>query len=127
MKYLGIDFGLRKIGIALGDDVTNIAAPLEVVENNEDLLVYLATMVEQEDIDSVIVGLPSREQGEVTKEFVQELERIVKVPVYLEDESYSSVESQRLQKEYGSRVEEDALAAMLILQAYLDRNAVERR
>lgn len=122
MKYLGIDYGLRKVGLALGDDETNIAAPLEVIENSDDLLVRLATMIEQENIDSVIVGLPPQRQGEVTKEFVQELKKVVKVPVHLEDESYSSAESRRIQQEHGSDVEEDALAAMLILQGYLDRS-----
>lgn len=121
MKYLGIDYGLSKIGLAMGDNVTKIAAPLEVIKNDDVFLVYLADMIEQEDIDAVIVGMPPQQQGEVTKEFIQQLKNVISVPVHTEDESYSSAESQRLQDEFGSRVEEDALAAMLILQSFLDK------
>ena len=119
MKHLGIDYGLRKIGLALGDSETRVAAPLEVVQNTEDIIDRLKHLIESEDIEVVIVGMPSREQGEITNTFIQSLKEVVEVPIHTVDESYSSVESQRVQ-EAGSNVPEDALAAMIILEQYFN-------
>jgi putative Holliday junction resolvase len=127
MRYLGIDFGLRKLGLALGDDETRLATPAEVIQNDDRLLVRLAELVRDEGIESVVVGVPlptgdhhSGEQLQKTRAFIEDLKRVVNVPVHEVDEKYTSSESRRMQKEMGSGVPEDALAAMLILQSYLD-------
>ncbi len=127
MRYLGLDYGLRKIGLALGDDESRVAAPAEVIENDERLLVRLAELVRDEGIEAIVVGVPlptgdhhSGEQLKKTRQFIEDLRRVVNVPVHEVDEKYTSSESRRIQKEMGSGVKEDALAAMLILQSYLD-------
>lgn len=127
MRYLGIDFGLRKIGLALGDDESHLATPAEVITNDDRLLVRLAELVRDEGIEAIVIGVPlptgehhSGEQLKKTRAFADELRRVVSVPVHEVDEKYTSSESRRIQKEMGSHVPEDALAAMLILQAYLD-------
>ena len=127
MRYLGIDFGLRKIGLAFGDDETNISTPAEVITNDDRLFSRLISLVQSEGIDAIAVGVPlptgdhhSADQLNRTRAFIEELRRVVSVPVYEVDEKYTSSESRRIQKEYGSQVPEDSLAAMLILQAYLD-------
>ena len=124
MKYLGVDYGLKKIGLAIGDDETKFAAPLEVLENKEDADLTIQRMVSSERIDAIVIGMPQQEQGEITRIFIAKLKSLLKVPIHQVDEAFTSVESKRLQDETGSKVAEDALAAMLILQSYLDNHGV---
>jgi len=129
MRILGIDYGEKKIGLAFGDSDTHVAVPLEVVSNvGADTIRLFAERVVREDIDVIVVGVPlstsghhGPEQLEKTRAFIRELERAVSVPVVEEDESYTTAESIRLQREEGTQAKEDALAAMLIVQAYLER------
>ena len=129
MRLLGIDYGNRKIGLAIGDDESHVAAPLEVIANEGELTVRrLAERAHGEDVDAFVVGVPlsqgghhSSEQLEVVRAFIERLRTNTELPVFEEDESYTTAESIRLQKESHSKVEEDALAAMMILQAFLDK------
>lgn len=125
MKYLGIDYGLRKMGLAIGDDETRVAAPLEVIESDNPVE-SISRIISEEGIEAVVLGLPktdagySKEQLGKTQKFADELRSSTSIPIYTADESFSSVESQRIQQESGSKVPEDALAAMLILQGYFN-------
>lgn len=129
MRILGIDYGDKKIGLAFGDSDVRVAVPLYVVVNaGTETLRALARRVKEEDIDLLVVGVPlstgghhGPEQLEKTRAFIKTLEAQVSVPVVEEDESYTTAESIRLQREEGARVDEDALAAMLIVQAYIDK------
>ena len=129
MRILGIDYGDRKIGLGFGDSETRIAVPLEVIANRgEETFIQLRDMIVNEDIDQVVVGVPlstgghySPEQLEKTRRFIKRLIETVSVPVEEEDESYTTTESIRLQREEGTKADEDALAAMLIIRAYLER------
>ncbi|MFA4846119.1 MAG: Holliday junction resolvase RuvX [Patescibacteria group bacterium] len=128
MRILGIDYGDKKIGLAFGDSVARVAVPLDVVANlGEETLRAFAKKVSAEDIDCIVVGVPlstgshhSSKQLEKTRAFIKALEGVVSVPVVEEDESYTSAESIRLQREEGTQAHEDALAAMLIIQAYME-------
>ncbi|MBI5794129.1 Holliday junction resolvase RuvX [Candidatus Uhrbacteria bacterium] len=129
MRILGIDYGKKKIGLAFGDSVAHVAVPLTVIPNvGEETFVALAKKVAQEDIDLVVVGVPlstgghhGPEQLQITRAFIKALAGVLSVPVAEEDESYTSAESIRLQREEGAQAHEDALAAMLIVQAYMDK------
>lgn len=121
MKVLGIDYGLSKTGLALGDDVVRVAGPLEVIKTTEALVDDLCNLVKVEGIERIIVGVAKGSQEQVTLEFVHALKLATSVPVITIDEAYTSVESQRIQEESGSKVEEDALAAMLILESYFNQ------
>lgn len=131
MRFLGIDYGDKRIGLAIGDDETNLAAPLEVIKNEGEITVnLLAKRIRNEDIDAIVVGVPvadgahhGPEQFEKTKRFMDRLKLQVTVPMFEEDERYTSAESQRIRRETGSRVEEDALAAMVILQSFFNRTS----
>ncbi|MCH8049113.1 Holliday junction resolvase RuvX [Patescibacteria group bacterium] len=127
MRYLGIDYGDKKTGLAIGDDETGIASPLEVIPGGDKAFPIIKRLVGEEGIDAIVVGLPfpisdhhAEGQLEKTKRFVKKLEEGLDVPVHGVDERFTSTESQRLQQEYGTDVPEDALAAMLILREYLD-------
>ncbi|MBU0646334.1 Holliday junction resolvase RuvX [Patescibacteria group bacterium] len=129
MRILGIDYGDKKIGLAFGDSEAKVAVPLDVVPNAGDRTIQaFADRVKAEDLDLIVVGVPLKtgghhgpEQLEKTKAFINRLEAAVTIPVVEEDESFTTAESLRLQREEGSEAAEDALAAMLITQAYLNR------
>ncbi|MEK9131124.1 MAG: Holliday junction resolvase RuvX [Patescibacteria group bacterium] len=129
MRRLGIDYGNRKIGLAIGDDEAHVAAPLEVIANEGELTVRrLAERCRGEDIDAIVVGVPlsqgghhGPEQLELVRAFIERLKVNTEVPVFEEDESFTTAESIRLKKETKSEVAEDALAATLILQGFLDK------
>ncbi len=128
MRILGIDYGDKKIGLAFGDSSARVAVPLEVIVNEgETTIKKLASRVQEEDIDRVVVGVPlpqgnhSSVQLEKTRDFIATLAQAIPVSVVEEDESFTSAESIRLQREEGAVANEDALAAMLIVQSYIDQ------
>jgi putative Holliday junction resolvase len=129
MRILGIDYGDKKIGLAFGDSEAHVALPLDVVPNmGEKTIEVFAERVKGDDIDAIVVGVPlstgghhSPAQLEKTRAFIKMLEGKISIPIVEEDESYTTAESIRLQKEEGAEADEDALAAMLIVRAYMDR------
>jgi putative Holliday junction resolvase len=129
MRLLGIDYGDKKIGLAFGDTEVNVAVPLDVVPNvGDETIRVFAKRAKTEDIDAIIVGVPlstgahhSSKQLDKARAFIAALIAATPIPVIEEDESYTTGESIRLQREEGAQAEEDALAAMLILQSYMDR------
>lgn len=126
MRYLAVDYGEKKTGLAIGDDETKIASPLEVIPGGDDSFSIVQDLVSQEGIDAVVVGVPVAEEGRQPhslkriKLFINLLIERLKLPVHEVDERLTSKEAQRLQAEDKTKVPEDALAAMLILQAYFD-------
>ncbi len=132
MRVLGLDVGDRRIGVAISDPNGQIAVPLRTLLRTslEDVIGTIAGLVAKEEVSSIVVGLPLRMDGttgpqaESVQEFVRALLPAVKVPVTLWDERLSTVEAeQRLRHGRSSRrrkVEQDALAAAIILQGYLD-------
>ncbi len=127
MKYLGIDFGQRKIGLAIGDDGGRVAVPFGVVFGG---LQEVLKVIKQEGIEALVVGLPVPEahqkqtQLELTLAFKEKLKTESGLPTYAVDEQFSSTEARRVQHEFGAKAEEDALAAMIILQAYFDEGSM---
>lgn len=128
MRYLGIDYGDKKIGLAFGESEVKVAVPLEVIVNQgEATLQDIAKRIELEEIDEVVVGVPlataegpGSGQLDKTRRFIEKLQSCISVPIHEADERYSTAEAIRLQREQGAIAEEDALAASLVLQAYFD-------
>lgn len=127
MKYLGVDYGLRKTGLALGDSEASIAVPFGLIAGGEETLPRLLEIMKEEGIEAFVVGLPvltderqDRTQFERVKAFVDALATATGLPVKMVDERFSSTEARRVQREYGATASEDAIAAMLVLQAFFD-------
>lgn len=133
MKLLGIDYGEKRIGLAISDEL-GFAHEFEVVANwnNEDLLEYLRQVVIKEEIGGIVVGLPLNMNGEETekaqdvRDFSAMLENCLDREIIFEDERWTTKmvdktlrEMKISQKE--ARVKKDMLAAKYILQSYLDR------
>ncbi len=134
MKYLGIDYGLRKVGLALGDSASRIAVPFDMIEGGADVVQRIIALASKEGIDAFVVGLPvptttqqNPAQWERTKVFIASLKELSGLPVEIIDEAFTSHEAKRLQRENATKAPEDALAAMVITQEFLDGRTDERR
>lgn len=120
---LGIDYGLKRTGLALGDEVTKIATPMDVLtETGEDLISALLDIVGMEDISKIVVGMPLSESGEDTDQsrivarFVDDLRSRVEVPIVTCDEYLSTKYAEGITKI--SKGQADAVAAAAILDEY---------
>ena len=133
---LGLDVGERRVGVAVSDPERRLAVPLRSVAR-DGAIEALAVLAREYEVADVVVGLPLTLRGEAGPQaesasaFARELERRLRLPVHLWDERLSTQEAQRRvlapSKRRGRRertprpVDTDALAASIILQAYLDR------
>jgi len=133
---LGLDVGERRVGVAVSDPERHLAVPLRSVAR-DGAIEALAVLAREYEVADVVVGLPLTLRGEAGPQaesasaFARELERRLRLPVHLWDERLSTQEAQRRvlapSKRRGRRertprpVDTDALAASIILQAYLDR------
>lgn len=123
MKYLGVDYGLRKIGLAVSEGL--FASPLIViyVRNKAEALQRLKQVIYAEKVDAVVIGIP--ESGETRKAvagIVKELTKELQITIKIVDETLSSYAAQNVMREVGvHRKLEDAYAAVDILQNYLDQ------
>ena len=138
MKYIGLDVGNRRIGVAFGDSDLRIATPVDVItrvspEQDSQTIVGL---VREYDASQLIVGLPRNMNGsqgaqaEAVIEYAEEIAERILVPVIFWDERLTTVEATKRTHETGargikSRRRIDALAAAVLLQDYLDSQANE--
>ena len=127
MKYLGIDYGARWIGVAVSDGTGAIAFPRGVLQNDSKLLPDLLHFIQSEKIERIIVGDTRSHVGggnPITadaEKFMEELARTTSLPVSRAFEVFTSIEASR----YAEKGNEhnDSAAAAVILQRFLDMNA----
>jgi putative holliday junction resolvase len=125
MQLLGIDFGSAKVGVAIAE--TSIAEPLEVIryKTEEELFKRLKDIVVSHNIERVVVGESENKSFKEAHEFGDKLQKEINTEVVYQDESLSSIEAQVLSRQAGIKRSrrkrmEDAYAATLTLQSYLD-------
>lgn len=139
---MGIDFGRRRIGLALSDPTGTVATPLETLERRTGKRAPLSRMERigrERGVERLVVGLPLDLDGRETewcvevREMGERLGQRLGVPVAFVDERLTSVRAERAVRSMGLRKRErerkarvDAAAAQLILQAWLDRPEVAR-
>lgn len=123
MKYVGIDYGTKKVGIALSDEEVSFAFPREIVAV-EDLLEYVQALIKEEEIQGFVIGESLASNGQ-ENDLVQKVQALGKKieektgkPVFFIREDFSSVEAHRYQTKKGDR---DDSAAAIILQRFLDK------
>lgn len=121
-KYLGIDWGEKRIGLALADEETRLALPFKTVATLEELL----QVIEAEEITDIVLGSPRKMSGEAANNalwlnFVERLKEKSSVRLYLLDERLSSLAADALGGAKKEKAERDEIAATIILQDYLDR------
>lgn len=124
MKYLGIDFGLRRIGLATSEGT--LASPWKIVDGKgvKDLENKVSRIVQEEGFDRVVVGMPEGEMGKVVKRLVKSL-KAGGLDVVASDETLSTRQATAKMIEQNipkiKRRINDAHSAAIILQNYLDR------
>ena len=137
MKVMGIDYGEKRVGVAVSDPMGSIAMPLKTlnVRGDADALDQVCAIVEETEAEALVIGMPYNMSGSAgpmaqkVAAFVESVRARVSVPVSTTDERLSSQVVERVLldadmsrgKRKGVR---DKLAAQVILQGYLDRNAL---
>ena len=128
MRYLGVDPGGRRMGLAVGDDETGVVTPLEIepYENARAAASRLVETASEHGADVVVIGLPTTPDGNRTgacarsEKLAREVERLG-LPVHLQPEFLTSDEARRRARERGLPAGEpvDHLAAQVILEEFL--------
>ncbi len=125
MKLMGLDYGTKRVGVALSDDKAMMAFPHVVLPNDAALLKSIEEIVEKEKVDKIIIGLSLGRDGGPNKvhaqveELVQDITLAMGIPVELEPEQYTTQEAIRFQ---GRTPMTDAAAASIILNSFITRN-----
>lgn len=124
MKFLGIDYGAKRVGTALSDSDGSMAFPHAVIPNDKKLILVIKEICKKENVEAVVLGesLDYKMKPNVIMEkivpFKKELEDATNLPVYFEHEFMTSAAAGHLQRK-GEMI--DASAAAIILQSYLDK------
>lgn len=127
MRFLGIDFGRKRVGIAMSDEEGKIAFPKAVYLNDKKLLGRIADYCKENSVDGIVLGESKNYKGEdnpVMKDvlkFKERIEMATPLPVFLEPEFMSSSEAQKMRAEGDNKEMLDASAAAVILQSFLSR------
>ncbi|KKQ86038.1 MAG: hypothetical protein UT08_C0002G0060 [Candidatus Woesebacteria bacterium GW2011_GWB1_38_8] len=126
MQILGIDYGRRKIGLALADGP--LAEPYKVIrfKNEEEAIRRVEQVVRLERVEHVVIGISEGKMSRETREFGNKLQDELTIPVEYQDETLTTYEAQDLSIKAGinrkkRKALEDAYSAALILQNYLDQ------
>ena len=137
-RVLGIDYGSRRVGIALSDPLGVLAQGAGTLDNTPSLIPTLAGIVREEEVVLIVVGMPYAPDGgrggkaEEVGRFIEALSGAVTVPVETWDESFSSVNARQALIDAGMKKKQrrqkgrvDEMAARLLLQEFLE-NAHQR-
>lgn len=136
MKYLGIDYGSKRVGVAISDENSTMAFPYKIIQNNMELVDTIHNICGTEEIGAIVLGeshdlsgKPNKIMGSI-EEFKRNLEAELDLPVYFQKEFMTTVEARgregkgvndaRKTKKTEQK-KADSSAAALILQRYLDK------
>ena len=128
-KYLGIDFGRAKVGLALADSETKMAFAYKILKNDKNLKENLAEIIKKENVGKAVIGIPSYQNGETiekeTRQLGEFLQNSLKIEVFYQNEMFTSKMAQANLKEAGFKnisKTDDQESARIILQEWLDNN-----
>lgn len=142
MAILGIDYGDRKIGVAISVNDNSLAVPLEIIinEGQQKAINDIQKICSENSVEKIVVGVPltlgsnsdtesmrqkdiDNKQMQKVLDFFNALKNSFEIPVIAEDERMSTKLAQTLQKNFiKDKGKDDAVAAMVVLQNYLDKN-----
>ena len=143
MRIMGLDFGSRTVGVAISDSLLLTAQGVEIIRRKEEnklrqTLARIEELIVENEVEEIVLGLPKNMNDtegvrvELTKEFKEKLERRTGLPVYFWDERLTTMAADRTLEETGVHKEDrkqylDQVAAVFILQGYLDRRNNEKK
>ena len=132
-RILGLDYGMRRIGLALSDPLGIIAKPLITIDTKytQDYFLKILEIIIDNNVSKIVVGLPinlkgdNSQQTEEVLSFLSNLEKKIKLPIITIDERLSSIAAEKSLKFQGIKVRDnksliDETAAAIFLQEYLD-------
>jgi len=133
-RILAIDYGLKKIGLALSDPLKIIAKPFKTIENNsyDFILEYLFNIIDEYSIKEIVIGLPITlknsfsDQTSIVQKFINQLKEDLSIKITIVDERLSSIEAKKSLIYQGiktghNKKEIDKTAAAIFLQSYLNQ------
>lgn len=136
MRIMGLDFGAKTVGVAISDPLLITAQGIEIIRRKDEnklrqTLARIEELIVEYEVEEIVLGLPKNMNDtlgvrvELTNEFREKLERRTGLPVHMWDERLTTVAADKAMIEAGLRREErkehvDKLAAVFILQGYLD-------
>lgn len=133
MRYLGVDYGSKKVGLALSDEAGTMGFPYRIVPNTPSLIEDLCSVIEKENIGAVVIGESRNLAGDenpIAKDARALGDGVAKrsgIPIFFESEVFTSTEARRMQvrgknpRSPKSRKPIDDAAAALILTSFLSR------
>ncbi|MCC8162955.1 MAG: Holliday junction resolvase RuvX [Lachnospiraceae bacterium] len=138
MRIMGLDYGSKTVGVALSDTLLLTAQPIETIERPKEnklrrTLARIESLCWEYQVETIVVGIPKNmnntigDRAEKSQDFAEMLRKRTGLPVVMWDERLSTVAAERSLMESGVRREHrkayvDQIAAVLILQTYLDAN-----
>ncbi len=138
MRIMGLDYGSKTVGVALSDTLLLTAQPIETIERPKEnklrrTLARIESLCGEYQVETIVVGFPKNmnntigDRAEKSQDFAEMLRKRTGLPVVMWDERLSTVAAERSLMESGVRREHrkayvDQIAAVLILQTYLDAN-----
>lgn len=141
MRILGLDYGSKTVGVAVSDPLGITAQGIETIERKEEnklrkTLARIEELCREYDVKKIVLGLPKNmnntlgDRAQVSEEFREMLERRTALPVVMWDERLTTVMAERVLMENKVRREDrkkyiDKIAAVIILQSYLDMLAAD--
>ena len=139
MRIMGLDFGAKTVGVAISDPLLITAQGIEIIRRKDEnklrqTLARIEELIVEYGVEEIVLGYPKNMNDtlgarvELTNEFREKLERRTGLPVHLWDERLTTVAADKAMIEAGLRREErkehvDKLAAIFILQGYLDKRS----
>ncbi len=142
MRIMGLDLGSKTVGVAISDPLLITAQGIEIIRREQEnklrrTLARIEALAEEYQVGEIVLGLPKNmndslgPRAEVTLEFKDKLERRTGLPVHTWDERLTTVAAEKVMMEAGIRRENrkeyvDKIAAVFILQGFLDRRRAEQ-
>lgn len=142
MRIMGLDFGSKTVGVAISDPLLITAQGITIIRRKEEnklrrTLAQIEALIEEYRVSEIVLGNPKNmnatlgERAELSAQFKEMLERRTGLPVVLWDERLTTVAAEKAMDEAGIRGERrkehvDKIAAVLILQGYLDYKSAKR-
>jgi len=143
MRIMGLDFGSKTVGVAISDELLFTAQGKEIIRRKDEnklrqTLARIEELIVEYGVEEIVLGLPKNmnntegERVELTMEFKEKLERRTGLPVHMWDERLTTVAADKAMIEAGLRREErkehvDKIAAVFILQGYLDMRSMKEK
>lgn len=134
MRYLAIDYGNRRTGLAICDAQEIIASPLAVLQSQKNLLEKIIDVVKSEEVEAIVLGLPFNMDGsegfqaKIVLKFAKQLESHLQIPIHFQDERLSTfaakekmAEDDSFKNKKKNKKRLDAVAAAQILEEFLEQ------